>query len=67
MKTITIDIIDNDAMKLLEDLELLNLIRLHNEKTESSTTVNTFEKYKGAITKQPLTEIETQLNQLRDE
>jgi len=32
MQTITVDIINNKAIRLLQDLELLQLIRKHKEK-----------------------------------
>lgn len=67
MQTITIDILNNHALKLLHDLELLKLIRLRKEKTEPSSDTNWMAKYKGAMTKQPLTEIDDQLNELRNE
>lgn len=34
MKTITIDLINDNALRLLKDLELLNIIRLHKKKEE---------------------------------
>jgi hypothetical protein len=68
MQTITIDIINNKALKLLQDLELLQLIRLRKEKTSSVTVPNEWAtKYKGAMSKQPLTDIDNQLNELRNE
>ena len=65
MQTITIDILNKNAVRLLQDLELLNLILMHNEKTEPAPQTNWAVKYKGAMTKQPLTEIDKQLNDLR--
>lgn len=66
MQTITIEIINNKAIRLLQDLELLQLIRMHKEKSETGTTTNGAAKYKGAMTKQSLTEIENQLNEVRN-
>lgn len=65
MQTITIDIINNKAVRLLQDLELLQLIRVHKEKQQPA--VNWTVKYKGTMTKQPLTDIDNQLNELRNE
>jgi hypothetical protein len=65
MQTITIDIINNKAIRLLQDLELLQLIRLRREKHHSA--INWAKKYKGAMTQQPLIDIENQLKELRDE
>lgn len=67
MQTVTIDILNNKAIKLLQDLELLQLIRLRKEKTQSTITINWIAKYKGAMTKQPLADIDDQLNELRNE
>ncbi len=65
IQTVTIDIINDKAMKLLQDLELLQLIRMRKEKTPSAT--NWAERYKGAMSKQPIADIDNQLNQLRNE
>ena len=67
MQTITIDIINNKAIRILQDLELLQLIRMRKEKTQNTATTNWGEKYKGAMTKQSLTDIDNQLNELRNE
>jgi len=66
IKTITIDVINEKAMKLLQDLELLELIRLHKEKSDSDKEPWT-DRYKGAMTKQSMTDIENQLNEMRGE
>lgn len=63
--TVTIDIINEKAIKLLEDLEVLQLIRLHKENVPTITLWK--EHYKGAMTKQPLADIDSQLQQLRNE
>ncbi len=62
MKTITIDILNEKAINLLRDLESLKLIRLRNEAGFDFTT-----KYKGAMTRQNLDEVEKQLRDLRHE
>lgn len=67
MQTVTIDIINNKAVKLLQDLELLQLIRVHKEKQAPADSIDWVAKYKGAMTKRPLNEIENQLNELRNE
>ncbi len=67
MKTITIDIINDKAIQLLKDLESLQLIRLRSEKSiETENITNWAAKYKGAMQKQPLIEIDSQLNDLRN-
>ncbi len=67
MQTITIDIINEKALNLLRELELLELIRLHGGKHGQKSTVTDWTKYKGAMSKQPLNEIDQQLNELRNE
>lgn len=65
MQTILIDIINEKALKLLKDLELLQLIRMRHDKAEKRQ-VN-WAAYKGAMSKQPLSEIDSRLNELREE
>jgi len=66
MQTITVDIINDKALRLLKDLELLQLIRLRKEKTETTANAQSFSKYKGILSKQPLTEVDKQLDELRN-
>lgn len=63
-KTITIDIINDKAMKLLEDLEQLQLIRLRKEQPQSASA-NWAKRYKGAMSRQLLAKVDNQLNALR--
>ncbi len=65
IQTVTIDIINDKALKLLEDLELLQLIRLHKDEANPKVIINV-DKYKGSMTKQPLTDVDNQLNELRN-
>jgi hypothetical protein len=67
MQTITIDIINNKAIKLLQDLELLQLIRLRRENQQPANSTDWAAKYKGRMTKQSLTDVDNQLNELRNE
>jgi hypothetical protein len=66
IRTITIDIINEKALALLKDLESLKLIRLRKEKSDTPLRLP-WNNYKGAMTKQPLSEIDKQLNDLRNE
>jgi hypothetical protein len=66
MKTVIIEIIDNKVIKLLQDLELLQLIKVNWEQ-QSPNPTDRAAKYKGAMTKQRLTDIDNQLNELRNE
>jgi hypothetical protein len=65
MQTITIDIINDKAMNLLKDMELLKLIRLRE--VQKLNQSNWASKYKGAITKQVLSDVDDQLKELRNE
>ena len=66
MQTITIDITNNKSIRLLQNLEVLQLIRMHKDKTHSTDSTNWVSKYKVAITKQTTTDINNQLNKLRN-
>ena len=66
VQTITIDILNEKALRLLQDLELLQLIRLRIEKPQTSNLTNWSTKYKGAMQRQSLVEIENQLINLRN-
>lgn len=65
MQTLTIDIINDKAIKLLQDLESQHLIKLH-KKSSVIEKENPIAKLKGAMDKQPTEEIEAQLKELRD-
>ncbi len=65
MQTLTIDIINDKAIKLLQDLESQHLIKLHT-KSNAIEKENPIAKLKGAMTKQPIEEIEAQLKELRN-
>jgi hypothetical protein len=64
IQTVTIDIINENALRLLKELEQLQLIRMHRETTSSADFIA---KYKGAMTKQSHSEIDNQLRELRNE
>lgn len=65
MQTLTIDILNEKAVRLIQDMELLKLIRIRKEKTYQVKTVNRAAKFKGAMQKQQLNEVDDQLNDLR--
>ena len=65
MQTLTIDIINDKAVKLIQDMELLKLIRVRKGKAQKEGKINWASKYKGAMQKQPLNEVNDQLNDLR--
>jgi hypothetical protein len=66
IKTLTIDIINDKAVKLIQDMELLKLIRVRKNPTQNEETINWAAKYKGGMIKQPLNEVDNQLNDLRN-
>jgi hypothetical protein len=68
MTTVTIDLLNENAITLLRDLELLKLIRLRREKEEPKASgLNLVAKYKGAMSRQPINDIDQQLKSLRSE
>jgi len=68
MQTITLDILDDNALNLLKDLEALKIIRIQNNKEKPKPLKsNLAAKYSGAMSKQSLEEINKQLKELRDE
>lgn len=66
MQTLIIDIINDKAMKLIQDMELLKLIRVRKGKVRQEETINWNAKYKGAMHKQPINEIDDQIKHLRN-
>lgn len=66
LHTYTIDVLNLNVLSLLQDLERLQLIHIRKSKPEKKET-NIFAKYKGAMQKQSLAEIDAQLKQLRSE
>jgi len=67
MKTVTIDILDEKALRLLKDLEFLKLIKVRIDQTTETLLPTWNTKYKGAMSKQSISEIESQLKSLRTE
>jgi hypothetical protein len=62
-KSITIELINEKALKLLREMEASKLIRLKKHKSKS-TRVD-WSKFKGAMSKQPISEVDKQLKELR--
>lgn len=68
MRTITLDILNDKAIDLLKDLEELKIIRIQSNVEDPFTySANFAAKYSGSMTKQPIEEVEKQLNDLRNE
>ena len=66
MQTLTIEIINEKAVRLIQDMELLKLIHVRKDRTQKDGAINLSAKYKGAMKKQPLNEVDCQLNDLRN-
>lgn len=66
MRTITIDIINEKVLSLLQGLEQLKLIRLRKDISDNQPKVNWL-RYKGSLSKQSLDDVDQQLNDLRSE
>lgn len=66
MQTITIDVVNEKAMQLLLDLEVLQLIHVHKKELQETKPTHWALRHKGAMTKQSPDEIDNQLNELRN-
>ncbi|SDH13538.1 hypothetical protein SAMN05421827_12441 [Pedobacter terrae] len=68
MRTITLDILNDKALDLLRDLELLKVIRLRKDSSAQDISINDLiSKYKGSMQKQPISDVDDQLNSIRNE
>jgi len=64
MQTINIQILNKKAIKILQELELKDLIKIRKNEKKASKA-DRIRSYKGAMHKQSTIEIENQLNELR--
>jgi len=70
MQTITIDILNNNAVRILQDLELLQLIRMRKDKILPATDTAKILKpsdYRGSISKETADKINAHIEQSRNE
>lgn len=66
MKTVTVELRNNNALRLLKDLERANIIRvLDKDKKKGKTRLS--ESLRGAISKERAKELNKQLTQMRSE
>jgi len=66
MKTVVVELRDNNALRLLKDLELANIIKvLDNVKTGKTKKLSS--SLRGAISKERAMELNEQLNQMRNQ
>ena len=63
IQTIVVDIINENALRLLRDLELRHLIKIHKKENKQ---IETKPSLKGRMSNQSLTEIDSQFNELRN-
>jgi len=66
MRTVTVDIVNEKAMRLLRELESLDLIKLRGEHPSISGHEDAWKNLKGAMAKQDLDVVEKQLKELRE-
>jgi len=65
MKTITVELLNSNALRLLEDLELANLIRLLDVPKKDNQNLSA--KLRGVISTERANELNEQLNKIRKE
>jgi hypothetical protein len=65
MKTITVELLNSNALRLLEDLELANLIRLLDVPKKDNQKLSA--KLRGVISTERANELNEQLNKIRKE
>ncbi len=68
MRTVTVELRDSNALRLLKDLELANIIRVlpFEEPTEQAKVKNS-EKFSGAISKKTAKKLHKHLREVRQE
>lgn len=70
MQTVTIDILDNKVVRILQDLELLQLIRMRKEKTlpvEDTAKKSKPSDYRGSISAETADKLNAHIEQSRKE
>jgi len=68
MKTVTLDILNEKALNLLKDLELLNLIKFRKEKKEvRPSKVKLSDKYRGILSKEQGQDLKLHIKETRNE
>ena len=68
MRTVTLDILNDKALNLLKDLELLNLIKFREEKKEvAPAKIKLSDKYRGIISKEQGQDLKLHIKQMRSE
>jgi hypothetical protein len=65
MNTITVELINNQALQLLKDLEAMHIIKLH--KLEPTAKNKLSDKYRGILSKEQGNDLNQHINQMRSE
>lgn len=66
MQTLLIEVKDNSGLKILQDLERANIIRLIPSETENKT-LKLSERLRGAIPKETTDQMQVELDLMRNE
>ena len=68
MKTVTLDVLNDKALNLLKDLEMLNWIKVRKEEKEvAPAKAKLSDKYKGIISKEKGRDLDLHIKQMRSE
>lgn len=67
MKTVTVELKDSNALRLLKDLELSNIIRVLDKEKKTEERARLSNTIRGAISKERALELKKQLTQTRNE
>jgi len=65
MKTVTVELRNNNALRLLKDLELAKIIRIVDRDKQEKTKLSS--RLRGAISKERAKELNKHLEQMRNE
>ncbi len=65
MKTVTVELKNNNALRLLKDLELAKIIRIVDRDKQEKTKLSS--RLRGSISKERAKELNQQLKQIRNE
>jgi hypothetical protein len=66
MRTITIEIINDIAIQFLQNLENLKVIKMVNDKTDTSKQKPS-KRFSGCISKEKADELQLELNKMKNE
>ncbi|MDA3818428.1 MAG: hypothetical protein PF486_13685 [Prolixibacteraceae bacterium] len=67
MKTVTVELKNNNALRLLKDLELANIIRVLDKEKKTKDSAKLSKTIRGSISKERAIELNKQLTQTRNE